>query len=209
MKLKGIRQVSYAPIPLGNIGQAVALKLLNNNTMYNNFYESNLIGVRIPLPGETIAQTTSLPITCTPNWQCTAWSVCSILGKQSRNCTDINNCGTLTGKPNILLSCTPPARTVASSPVRAVAALPTRTPISVVPVVAPVPVVSTPTPVPVYPPIGSGNALPLEPEPSVPIEADQAAAAEAQKKQKQKWTYIVLTILVLLIIAYFYFKKPK
>lgn len=36
--------------------------------------------------------------TCTPSWNCDSWSSCTN-GKQSRTCTDVNNCGTYSGKP--------------------------------------------------------------------------------------------------------------
>lgn len=42
---------------------------------------------------------------CTPNWSCTAWSVCSS-SLQTRTCTDTNNCGTISGKPSESQSCT-------------------------------------------------------------------------------------------------------
>jgi len=35
---------------------------------------------------------------CTPEWSCTAWSECKA-GQQTRTCTDVNNCNTLSGKP--------------------------------------------------------------------------------------------------------------
>lgn len=45
---------------------------------------------------------------CTENWTCTVWSACSPTlehveyvheGIQKRNCTDLNNCGTIKNKP--------------------------------------------------------------------------------------------------------------
>jgi hypothetical protein len=44
------------------------------------------------------------PPTCIPNWSCTAWSECSN-GKQTRTCTDLNNCGTTSGKPIEIRDC--------------------------------------------------------------------------------------------------------
>ncbi|MEM4245422.1 MAG: hypothetical protein QXR60_04435, partial [Candidatus Nanoarchaeia archaeon] len=41
---------------------------------------------------------------CTPNWQCTDWSTC-ISNKQTRTCTDTNNCGVSTGKPSETQTC--------------------------------------------------------------------------------------------------------
>lgn len=48
---------------------------------------------------------------CTPNWQCTVWAACTN-SQQGRICTDMNNCSTLVGRPNVTQSCTtPPACT--------------------------------------------------------------------------------------------------
>ncbi len=41
---------------------------------------------------------------CTPNWSCGAWSACAC-GTQTRTCTDLNSCGTTTGRPAISQSC--------------------------------------------------------------------------------------------------------
>src|SRR3989344_6351077 len=42
--------------------------------------------------------------TCTPNWQCTAFSTCAS-GTQTRTCTYANNCGTIAGKPPVSQGC--------------------------------------------------------------------------------------------------------
>lgn len=42
---------------------------------------------------------------CTPSWSCGSWSSC-INGRQTRSCTDRNNCGTNSGKPPTSRSCT-------------------------------------------------------------------------------------------------------
>jgi len=42
--------------------------------------------------------------TCTPNWQCTSWDICSN-GSQTRSCYDSNYCGTTTGVPSQTQSC--------------------------------------------------------------------------------------------------------
>jgi uncharacterized Zn-binding protein involved in type VI secretion len=47
-------------------------------------------------------------VECVPNWQCTSWSECGSDGKQTRTCSDLNNCGTISGKPAETQSCTPP-----------------------------------------------------------------------------------------------------
>ena len=41
---------------------------------------------------------------CTPNWQCTAWSICSS-NQQTRTCADYNYCGTLSGQPLSTQTC--------------------------------------------------------------------------------------------------------
>ncbi len=46
------------------------------------------------------------PPTCTPNWSCSSWSpttssqICGATFTQTRTCTDLNNCGTTSGKPS-------------------------------------------------------------------------------------------------------------
>jgi len=41
---------------------------------------------------------------CIPNWTCTNWSTC-INGIQTRNCTDLNGCENLSGKPKEIQDC--------------------------------------------------------------------------------------------------------
>lgn len=43
---------------------------------------------------------------CSESWICGNWTECSILGIQSRNCTDYNHCGTYKDKPKELEECT-------------------------------------------------------------------------------------------------------
>jgi len=42
---------------------------------------------------------------CTPKWECTAWTECLPEGKMTRTCTDKNNCKTTAGKPVESQSC--------------------------------------------------------------------------------------------------------
>jgi len=51
---------------------------------------------------------------CTPNWQCSNWSECSKDQKQTRTCTDVNNCGVTAGKPSVSQSCIPESNKNAS-----------------------------------------------------------------------------------------------
>jgi len=54
---------------------------------------------------------------CKPNWQCTYWTQCNIAGIQSRTCTDLNSCGSATGKPPESQSCTPQTTAQVASPI--------------------------------------------------------------------------------------------
>ena len=45
------------------------------------------------------------PVSCTPNWQCSAWGTCTA-GTQYRTCDDLNNCGITTNEPAVSQSCT-------------------------------------------------------------------------------------------------------
>jgi len=58
-----------------------------------------------PVPTYTPTPTPKpTPIICTPNWQCGSWGACSN-GQQTRTCTDSNNCGVTTNKPQVAQSC--------------------------------------------------------------------------------------------------------
>jgi len=43
---------------------------------------------------------------CTPNWNCSNWSVCDVTGHQYRTCMDINECNDTTNKPEEVRNCT-------------------------------------------------------------------------------------------------------
>ncbi len=51
----------------------------------------------LPLTGEVPA--------CTPDWQCAEWTAC-VSGTQTRQCSDVNGCGLVTGMPDATQSCT-------------------------------------------------------------------------------------------------------
>jgi len=42
---------------------------------------------------------------CTPNWECTDWSICYSTGTKIRTCSDNNNCGSQSGKPSLTMNC--------------------------------------------------------------------------------------------------------
>jgi len=51
-----------------------------------------------------LLQTSSSTFGCTPSWQCSEFSACT-LGKRTRTCTDSNSCGTDSGKPSESMDC--------------------------------------------------------------------------------------------------------
>ncbi len=48
--------------------------------------------------------------TCTPSWTCNSWSSC-VNNQRTRICTDLNNCGTIIGKPLETETCVYKAKT--------------------------------------------------------------------------------------------------
>lgn len=48
-----------------------------------------------------------IPPSCTPNWACNTWSTCTN-NQQTRNCIDLNSCGTIGNNPALTQSCTVP-----------------------------------------------------------------------------------------------------
>ena len=64
-------------------------------------------GGGLPITTQTNTPATTTTITsCIPNWECVSWSECSEFGKKTRTCSDTNNCGINSGKPEISQTCT-------------------------------------------------------------------------------------------------------
>jgi len=88
-------------------------KLITSYSCSNNMVTiPNLEGIEpssssneIKILYRTETPPTSPPKKCTPIWRCYAWSICKN-GIQTRNCVDLNNCGTNIGKPITSRSCT-------------------------------------------------------------------------------------------------------
>lgn len=80
-----------------NIVKSIDLKQTNSYSTE----VSNVIG-----PYRYLNLILSKTITCTENWQCTAWSKCT-KQIQTRTCTDLNKCGTTNNKPAVTQSCKP------------------------------------------------------------------------------------------------------
>ena len=64
----------------------------------------------VPTQTSTPPATTTITSVCTPNWHCNNWNACGN-SQQTRICSDINNCGTATGKPGLTQSCLMPTPT--------------------------------------------------------------------------------------------------
>ena len=64
----------------------------SDNATSNNNYSNN--------------QESEIQNNCVPDWQCTSWSECSEFERQTRTCSDNNNCGTNSGKPEVTQTCT-------------------------------------------------------------------------------------------------------
>jgi len=74
---------------------------------FQSKYGINPIGFVGPITRAKLNQLygcTTTAITCTPNWQCSAWGLC-FSGQQSKTCTDSNSCGVTTNKPVEVQSC--------------------------------------------------------------------------------------------------------
>jgi len=92
-----LAQTSAIPTTTVNIGgQCIPDCSCASNTCVGNTCSNGC-------PSGTCSGTKSC--TCTPNWQCTAWSTCSG-GTQTKTCTDANDCGTTSGKPAESKTCT-------------------------------------------------------------------------------------------------------
>ncbi|MFA5070371.1 MAG: fibronectin type III domain-containing protein [Patescibacteria group bacterium] len=61
-----------------------------------------------------VSKKTAPAYVCTPSWSCTGWSVCRN-SLSTRQCIDLNNCGTDSGKPITQRSCTMPVPTCTES----------------------------------------------------------------------------------------------
>ncbi len=57
-----------------------------------------------PIQAPPVTQTTQTQSSCSENWSCSDWSVCSS-DQQTRTCTDSNDCGTTKSKPTEVQSC--------------------------------------------------------------------------------------------------------
>jgi len=57
------------------------------------------------------------PEPCTPNWQCSDWTACSLSGIQTRDCSDLNSCGSQNEIPAEIQNCAAQTNAQVVSPV--------------------------------------------------------------------------------------------
>jgi len=57
-------------------------------------------------PTVTVAPVATVRAACAPDWQCAEWGACSS-SRQTRNCTDANNCNVPDGQPALMQTCAP------------------------------------------------------------------------------------------------------
>jgi len=104
-------QSKYGISQTGYVGTATRAKL---NALYGcttatktttNTVITNIVPeATITEPTTTTNNTTTATAACTENWSCASWDTCTN-SRQTRNCVDVNNCGTTTNKPSISQSC--------------------------------------------------------------------------------------------------------
>ena len=67
------------------------------------------------VPITTPVSTTPTTITCTPNWQCNSWSICTN-SQQIRTCSDSNSCNTYNQQPPLTQYCSMPTPNPITTP---------------------------------------------------------------------------------------------
>jgi len=77
---------------------------LDDGIYYLNATVNDTFGNLVSTETRKITINATIISSCTENWNCTSYSVCSN-GNQSRTCTDSNNCGTNSTKPSLIQAC--------------------------------------------------------------------------------------------------------
>lgn len=97
---------------IAQLEQQIATILAQQQTQTTAIQQQTQTVQQIQQNTQQIAQNTQQTAqnTCTPNWQCADWSICSS-SNQTRNCADSNSCGNTNGKPILSQSCTMPTPT--------------------------------------------------------------------------------------------------
>jgi hypothetical protein len=90
--------------PSGFTGTEYVTFVANDSESTANSNNITLTVMAVPAGGHKHEEVPSGGAACTSNWQCSGWNVC-INGTQKRTCSDLNSCGTLSGKPAESQSC--------------------------------------------------------------------------------------------------------
>ncbi len=77
---------------------------LDDGIYYLNATVNDTTGHLVSTGTRKITINATIISSCTENWNCTSYSVCSN-GNQSRTCTDSKNCGTNSTKPSLIQAC--------------------------------------------------------------------------------------------------------
>jgi len=96
--------ISYSPDSINTYSTGTYQGVVQFQAKYGITPQTGFVGLKTRNQLNQLYGCTTTPITCTPNWQCGDWAVCSG-GQQSRICTDSNNCGVNTNRPNALQAC--------------------------------------------------------------------------------------------------------
>ncbi len=74
---------------------------------FTDSHEWTLIVRDVPQPSGAAAPPSAgeVPPPCVENWRCSEWSVCPVYGIQTRECWDLNECGTTFNKPEVTRPC--------------------------------------------------------------------------------------------------------
>ncbi len=120
--LLGNRYIDFKIRAIGNVIEAWfdGVKYLNCIDNSSEAYTSGQVGFRIFSGGHvrlddlSVAALDTTSSSCTENWSCTDWGVC-VNNQQTRQCTDLNACGTTDMQPFLSQSCVPPDTTPPSA----------------------------------------------------------------------------------------------
>ncbi len=91
---------------LGTNFQALVIRATRENALESNTCLSEEAVTRDDLALVVIVNTANDNSSCTPAWDCSAWSDCSCADVKTRTCTDANGCETVTSPPILTLPCT-------------------------------------------------------------------------------------------------------
>jgi hypothetical protein len=91
----GVGEYDFTPCLKGSYSQAgINCSITSGIIKVENLTHSGVLGV----PGKEDTNTQTIQPPCQENWVCSDWSECKS-GQTTRNCTEVNTCGTISKKP--------------------------------------------------------------------------------------------------------------